>query len=40
MTLTVRAGLRFAGNGVTRLVWLDNSRMRTAACARVRYAAD
>jgi hypothetical protein len=37
MKLTVRAGFWFARKGVTRLVWLDNSRMRTAAYARIRY---
>ena len=36
MKLTVRAGFRFARKGVTRLEWVDSSRTRTAAYARVR----
>lgn len=31
MKLTVRGGTWFAGKRVTRMVWLDNSRTRTAA---------
>jgi len=34
----VRAGFRVARKSATRLVWLDSSRTRTAAYARVRYA--
>jgi hypothetical protein len=36
MKLTVRACFRFAQKGVTRMVRLDSSRLRTAAFARVR----
>jgi len=38
MKLTVRGSFRFARKGVTRMVWFDSSRSRTAAYARIRYA--
>jgi hypothetical protein len=36
MKLPVRGKLLFARKSVTRLMWLDSSRARTAAYARVR----
>ena len=39
MKLTLRAGFCCAGQSVTRMGWLDSSRSRSAAYARIRYAA-